>query len=49
MCGRDKEGIGTGREGGYDYAAYALIEASEEDLFVDCIGGFVKVEAVVVG
>jgi hypothetical protein len=47
--GRDKEGVGTGREGGYDDAAYALVEASEEDLFVDCIGGFVKVKTVVVG
>ena len=39
----------TRREGGYDDTAYTLVETAEEDLLVDCIGGFVKVETVVVG
>jgi hypothetical protein len=42
-------GIDTRGKGGYDYTAYALVEASKEDLFVDCIGGFVQVETIVVG
>jgi hypothetical protein len=36
-----KVGVFTRRKGGYDDAAYALVEASEEDLLVDCIGRFV--------
>jgi hypothetical protein len=34
-------GLGTRWKGGYDYTAYALVKASEEDLLVDCIGSFV--------
>jgi hypothetical protein len=34
-------GIGTRRKCGYDDTAYALVETSEEDLLVDCIGRFV--------
>jgi len=39
----------TRRKGGYDDAAYALVEASKEDLLVDSFGSFVKVETIVVG
>lgn len=39
----------TGWKGGYDDAADALVEASEEDLLINGIGGFVEVETVVVG
>ena len=38
----------TRRKGGYDDTAYALVEASEEDLLVDSFGGFVKVQPIIV-
>lgn len=41
--------MSTGWEGGYDDAAHALVEASEEDLLVDSIGGLVEVETIIVG
>lgn len=41
--------MGTGWKGGYDDAADALVEASEEDLLINGIGGFVEVETVVIG
>lgn len=40
--------ISTGWQGSYDDAADTLVEASEEDLLVDSIGGLVEVEAIVV-
>lgn len=39
----------TGWKRGYNDAADALVEASEEDLLVDSIGGLVEVETIVVG
>lgn len=42
-------GIDTRRKCGYDDTAYALVETSEEDLLVNCIGRFVQIQAIVVG
>lgn len=39
----------TRRKSGYDDAAYALVEAAEEDLLVDSFGGFVEVQPIIVG
>ena len=41
--------MSTGWKGGYDDAADTLVESSEENLFVDSIGGLVEVETIVVG
>ena len=46
---RQRLGIDTRRKGGYDYASHALVEAAEEGLLVDSIGGLVKVKSIVVG
>ena len=48
-CLRQRLGIDTRRKGGYDYASHALVEAAEEGLLVDSIGGLVKVKSIVVG